>query len=76
MQTPQGAPEREMVQALIQLANARLKLRMQRPRAVLRLVNMVLAHLDRCPGDAPILGIAPSQVRIWANAVLQDCSVE
>ena len=56
MQTPPGSPEREMTQALIQLANARLKLRMGKPRATLRLCDMVQDHLGRCAGHAEILG--------------------
>ena len=42
---PEDAPERQVVQALIQLANARLKLLMGRPKATLRLCGMVEAHL-------------------------------
>ena len=37
MAAPDGSSEKEMVQALIQLANARLKIVMKRPRAALRL---------------------------------------
>lgn len=63
MQTPQGSPEREMVQALIQLANARLKAVMARPRAVLRLCDMVEGHLDHLPSIQAILGVMPAEVR-------------
>ena len=69
MQTGQDTAEREMVQALIQLANARLKLRMDRPRAVARLCDMVEAHLDRLPPDDAVLGIAPAQVRAWMTTL-------
>lgn len=47
MALPDGTPDRAMVQAVIQLANARLKLQMDRPNAALRLVSIVedlLAH--------------------------------
>lgn len=57
MQTPEQSVERDMVQAVIQLANARLKLLMHRPKAAARLCVMVLSHLDRCPSDRPILGL-------------------
>lgn len=57
MQTPEQSVERDMVQAVIQLANARLKLLMDRPKAAARLCIMVLSHLDRCPADRPILGL-------------------
>ncbi|WP_300017937.1 DUF309 domain-containing protein [uncultured Roseobacter sp.] len=57
MRTADPSAERDLVQALIQLANARLKLLMERPRAALRLCNMVQAHLARCPADVPVLGV-------------------
>lgn len=62
LQTPKGTPEREMVQALIQLANARLKVLMGRPRAARRLCDMVEGHLSNCAGDLPILGMLPDVV--------------
>lgn len=57
MQTPLGSPEREMVQAVIQLANARLKLLMERPKAVLKICDKVQSHLAACPAKQPILGL-------------------
>lgn len=71
MQTQPGTPEREMVQALIQLANARLKIRMQRPRAAERLCAMVEQHLVRCPAGASILGLMPEEVRDWLGEVVK-----
>lgn len=62
MQTTDGTPEREMVQALIQLANAKLKVLMQRPRAALRLCDMVAAHLNGCPENPAILGVRREDV--------------
>lgn len=56
--TPDPSPERHMVQALIQLANARLKLRMRRPRATMRLCEMVRGHLAHCPAQDLILGLS------------------
>ncbi|MCR9126844.1 MAG: DUF309 domain-containing protein [Rhodobacteraceae bacterium] len=44
MQCRPGTPERDLVQGLIQLANAGLKARMQRPRAVQRLCAMARGH--------------------------------
>lgn len=52
---PRGSREREMVQALIQLANACLKREMGRPRAVLRLCRIVAGHLDHL-GHGPVMG--------------------
>ncbi len=68
MQTPAGSPEREMVQAIIQLANGRLKLRMQRPKAARRLCGMVRGHLERCPKDRVILGLTVDEVAGWLDA--------
>lgn len=62
METPEGSAEREMVQAIIQLANARLKLLMNRPNAAWRLCNMVSAHLGRLERNVPILGLSPSEI--------------
>lgn len=66
MQTPQGTPEREMTQALIQLANAHLKARMGKPRAVQRLLARVDAHLAACPVDGATLGLRVETLREWA----------
>ena len=66
MHTPIPSPEREMVQAIIQLANARLKLLMDRPRATQRLCGMVRQHLARCPADQTILGTTTAE---WITRV-------
>lgn len=58
LRTPDPSAERDMVQAIIQLANARLKLLMKRPRATLRLCEMVRVHLARCPQEDPTLGMS------------------
>jgi predicted metal-dependent hydrolase len=68
MRTPEGSAERDMVQALIQLANARLKQRMGRNRAAWRLCGMVNAHLACCPKDRAILGLEAREVRGWVQA--------
>lgn len=57
LNTAYPSAEREMVQALIQLANARLKLQMRRPRAARRLCDMVQGHLAGCAGGAEVLGL-------------------
>lgn len=56
-QTNDPSPERDLVLALIQLANARLKVLMLQPRAALRLCDMVETHLSRCPEGRAILGM-------------------
>ncbi|APE45531.1 hypothetical protein BOO69_15580 [Sulfitobacter alexandrii] len=65
MRTPEGSQERDMTQALIQLANARLKIMMQRPRAAWRLCNMVTSHLARCDAHQRILGLQVAEVEAW-----------
>lgn len=58
MALPEGSRERELVQGLIQLANARLKERMQRPRAAERLRAMARAHFQAA-GQGPVMGLEP-----------------
>lgn len=69
MQTPVGSVEREMVQAIIQLANARLKLLMDRPQAVGRLCSIVRDHLQRCPTDRPVLGLRVPDLLVQVSAI-------
>ena len=57
---PNPSAERNMTQAIIQLANARLKLLMGKPRATLRLCAMVRELLAGC--DGLILGVEVSWV--------------
>lgn len=61
-QTQDPSPERDLVLALIQLANARLKVLMLQPRAALRLCDMVETHLARCPRDRAVLGVQVSEM--------------
>jgi predicted metal-dependent hydrolase len=63
LRTDDPSPERDLIQAIIQLANARLKLLMDRPNAALRLCDMVEAHLARCAGHTRILGLDLAQLR-------------
>lgn len=57
MALPEGTPERSLVQAIIQLANARLKLRMQRPKATARLCDIAEGHLDAIGATNPVFGV-------------------
>lgn len=68
LRTPNPSDEREMVQAIIQLANARLKLLMGMPRATQRLCGMVREHLARCAPDRQILG---TTAMVWEQKVVQ-----
>ena len=76
-QTKDPSPERDLVLALIQLANARLKVLMLQPSAALRLCDMVETHLARCPEDRAILGVQVgemlsylSEARLIARAAI------
>lgn len=71
MQTAEGSLQRDLVQALIQLANARLKLRMARPKAAWRLCDMVESILARCPSGQTILGLDPADLRAEVAGVRQ-----
>lgn len=53
---PEDGEPRIFVQALIQLANARLKFRMDRPKAALRLCAMVRELLEKTSGGV-IMGV-------------------
>ncbi|MEM9551348.1 MAG: DUF309 domain-containing protein [Pseudomonadota bacterium] len=50
MALPAGGPDRASVQAVIQLANAALKLKMERPNATRRLCEEVRKHLAASQG--------------------------
>lgn len=69
MALPNPSPERDLTQALIQLANARLKLKMGKPRATRRLCAMVQNLLNGC--DGTILGIEVDQLRFRCDRTLQ-----
>lgn len=57
MALPPNAPERRFVQAVIQVANAALKLEMGRPRAALRLCGIAEGLLAECGARSAILGL-------------------
>lgn len=65
MQAAPDTPTRHMVQAVIQLANARLKLAMGRPKATLRLCDIVQNHLSYCASCPLILDLDPLKVEKW-----------
>ncbi|MDD9908630.1 MAG: DUF309 domain-containing protein [Ahrensia sp.] len=58
---PAGSAERFLVQALIQFANAKLKLEMQRPRAAKRICAIVGDLLSRIDGKS-VLGLEISEI--------------
>lgn len=64
MQLAPGSCERSLVQALIQIANAALKARMNRPRAVRRLCDIAQDHLNAAGagGGAQLMGVEFDQM--------------
>ena len=68
MALEEGSEERRLLQALIQLANAQLKLRMQRPKAASRLCIMVRGLLEKLTG-ARVMGQDISQIMARLRAV-------
>ena len=68
MALEEGSEERRLLQALIQLANAQLKLTMHRPKAARRLCMMVRALLDKLTGTQ-VMGQEISQIVARLEAV-------
>lgn len=67
MQTPPNSLERHLVQAVIQLANAHLKLRMDRAKAARRILARVQSHLDACrtSGAETVMGLDLATLHHW-----------
>ncbi|KUJ73239.1 hypothetical protein AVO45_16035 [Ruegeria marisrubri] len=57
MHLPPNSAERRFVQACIQLSNAALKERMERPQAALRLYDLTVELLGACQTEARIMGV-------------------
>lgn len=62
LRAPNPSDTRDIMQAVIQLANARLKLVMERPKAAARLCDMVGQLLESVPDGAQPLGL---DIRDW-----------
>ncbi len=63
----EDGPVRSYLQAVIQLANAQLKVKMGRPKAAMRLCDIVCAHLASCAGRENILGQSVDALRAEAR---------
>ena len=75
MSLPPESAERRVVQGLIQLANAGLKRRMARARAVARLEEMARTLLRDAAGagEKAILGLTPAALtKLWQAALGAD----
>jgi len=71
MALPDPGVERRFVQALIQIANGFLKIRMERPKAAARLVGIAVDLLPEA-GQGAVMGIDPGDVRRMVDS-LQAC---
>ncbi|WP_372610840.1 DUF309 domain-containing protein [Aquicoccus sp.] len=70
MALPPNSAERRMAQAVIQLANGALKLRMGWPAAAARLADQVEALCDETAG--PVMGILGAEMRAAAMALRDE----
>ena len=72
--TPPASAERHVVQALIQLANARMKARMGRTRAVIRLCDMITIHLAEAgrTGRTRIMGVCLVDLKRMCDATKHE----
>lgn len=67
--------DRCMVRAMIQLANAALKLRMNRPRATLRLCDIVQAELFGFKDEDSAMGVPVRWIRKEADRVRKKATL-
>lgn len=68
---PEGSVEKQFVQGLIQLANGRLKLRMDRPKAALRLVGQARGLIPT-NASATVMAVRVMEVHRWIDALEGD----
>lgn len=66
---PPGSDERLFVQAIIQAANAALKLEMQRPKATLKLCRIAQDLLTPVRGRVAVMGRPVDDVKTFLKAV-------
>ena len=67
MHAPPNSHARALIQGLIQLANACLKIRMARPHAARRLLAMSRAHIEEAGYD-PVMGLDPATLHAQISA--------
>ena len=68
MALPEGGAERRLVQSLIQLANGRLKLRMGRPKAALRLAALARGLAPPSEGvPVTLMTVDPRALHRWID---------
>lgn len=69
MALPEGGAERQFVQAVIQTANAALKLEMARPKAARRLCAIVRQLLAGCGGRKVIMDLPVAEVTAYLETL-------
>lgn len=76
MACPPNSAARLAVQALIQIANARLKLRMERPGAAARILSLAEGHLAEAQraGRAVVLGLTLDSIGARLEAIRREKS--
>jgi len=74
MVTPRGSAEHQMVQALIQLANAALKARMGRPVAARRLCDLASGHARAAlsAGGPHVMSMDVAQLEGWIDSLARS----
>ncbi|MDA7426028.1 DUF309 domain-containing protein [Thalassococcus lentus] len=76
MAIPDGQPERKAVQGVIQIANAALKWRMQKPKAARRLqtIAMALLHEAGLSQGGQVMGLTAAEIdALWACCKAESC---
>lgn len=70
MACPPNSAERSMAQALIQIANARLKQEMARPNAARRIAAIARTHLIEAERTGSVvLGLEVKRVALWIDSL-------
>ena len=78
METDTGSVERHLVQCLIQVANAALKVRMDRPNAVVRLCDIAADHLREAGanGHEAVMGVRLAELARRIAEVRAEVNLE
>lgn len=75
MNAPANAPEKTLVQSVIQIANGALKIRMDRPHAAIRLAAIARELIESTPGDDGLMGLSRQRL-LRATEILDHAATE
>lgn len=72
---PPASAERHLLRGLIQLANAGLKVRMARPKAVGRILPLAESSLDEAflQGQATVMSLGAAELARYRNQIDAEC---